>query len=264
MITGIMSISMWMRQAAAIGLLLGASVLAAPQARAAGATVTPSAAELDVDRVFTDSKGNAVTGKIQGIETGGIVAIQRQGGGAVKAKIADLSLDDIKFVEDWYTAKVLSRGRGFSIRAERKEGAAQETEIMATKIKIEEVFYEVTIKSDSLVPLTGLKVVHRTYKKSAGADRGSTKERVYEEGSEEIPKIEPGKEVKVKTAKQKLESSKLDPDYRYVGGRKSVSAERIGGVWLRIYKGETLIADFADPKGLMEFETWDAPPDAKP
>jgi hypothetical protein len=215
--------------------------------------------DFEAVRVFTDAQGQAVSGRVQDVTAGGVITIARQGGGTINAKLTALSLDDQKYVESWYSTKILSRGRNLTFKSERVQGPAEEKSL-ATLVKVTEVpvHYEITIKSTATLPLTDLTVISRTYKRADQSERGSSLDRVYEEAKEQVAKIDPGKEVVVKTAKQTLTSSKLDGDFEYISGAKRKTEDRVGGVWLRVYKGDILVGEFADPKSLKELESWDA------
>jgi hypothetical protein len=234
-------------------------------------------------RTFTDSRGQAVTATVEGIEAGGIVALKKEGGGPVRAKVLDLSQDDQQYIRGWYTEKVLAKGQAVRVKAVRGKGDKKVNKVypgqpigqgqgpggfggpggMPTppkgagiEITTQEAFYEVTLTNTGPLSLEKPKVEYYLFKK------------VEDSGQSAFGYVEePAMIGSQKSAEFRTEVLNLTVDGTVPGGggggggRKEKNEERLpkeslSGLWVRVYEGETLVGEFADPVAVKQNNTW--------
>jgi hypothetical protein len=218
-------------------------------------------------REFRVATGDSVRATIAGVEAGGIVALMKEGGMQVKVKHTDLVPEDQKVVSNWYTQKVLVQGRSLQVSCTRVTGRANKSKatqigapenilafdqgLGAVNAKFDNAFYEVNIRNVGALPLEGANLVYILYKKNL-SDR-----QVSASFLEKLDKIEAGANIQVDTRSARLarvEDSKapMIPDHAVFPETR----ERLVGVWMRVYLGKAVIAEFADPAVLAQKESW--------
>lgn len=272
------------------------------QYRQSQATSPATSVDLDSPRTFTDARGQAVTGTLREVAAGGIVVIDTAAKSQVRARLQDLSLEDQNYVETWYLQKVVSKGRSFQITAQRQTPKRMEAPATsqtrgfgssAPETSLQSAGYDVTVRNTAALPLKGLTIQYRLYKKgdSQGAvppapPQGGTPppggfppppqppqggpgtppagppQPDYTQGEVPKPVWNAGEAVEFATEPITLKSTEADsiettdPDGRTTKTRIPATKERLTGIWVRVQQGNTVLSEFADPKSLVERESW--------
>lgn len=125
--------------------------------------------------------------------------------------------------------------------------------------------YEVKIENRSFQPYRGIEaryilfVKRRTLTMPDGAARP---ERVF--GRESISEIPARGKHLFETSGVELREVEIDPDAARASRGQRSAADELAGIWVRVYRGNELVAEFTRPTNLATKETWqDAPPERR-
>jgi len=120
--------------------------------------------------------------------------------------------------------------------------------------------YELTIESRQDEPATNLKLEYRILI-DRGLEVGRPRNRKYEKveavsDSVKLENLVRNKEVELMTKVVEIKKSSLDPNYYFQGNVTENSEDDLIGIWVRIYDGDTLLAEEAKPSSLPRQYRW--------
>ncbi|CAN5589183.1 hypothetical protein BH09VER1_BH09VER1_40810 [soil metagenome] len=201
-----------------------------------------------VARTFTDDKGTTTDAELSGVM--GADVILRRNGVGIRWPLARLSAADQKYVKEWQanppaTPKLFVRlweKTGFSPAGTFSEAPSTQPELPnipgVMEVKKRETFhyYDVDVSNPSTTQANQLSLAYQLYVLTAD---GSL---VVEAGTEALPAIGPQGLGKAETkalssTRTKTTSLSLQVSRNSVstGQKRSVSKERFGGGWVRVY-----------------------------
>lgn len=246
---------------------------------AASTKPTGSAVDFTQPRTFTDNRGQAVTGTVTSLESGGVAVIKMEAGGTIRARVLDLSQDDQKYIREWYTHQILGKGNTVRIEAERQKGEKTESSFTpgnapgggggalpnglpvpgSMEWTSQNAFYHVKLTNRGALSLEKPRVEYYIYKKGEG-------EPIATGFMEEPPVIGSGKTYEFDTKPVALLlSAEMKGGGGPMGGdgpkenkdkNKREMKESLSGIWMRVYEGDTMIGEYADPNAIKQNNTW--------
>lgn len=207
---------------------------------------------------FTDAQGRAITAKPVRM-VGTQVEIERDDGSKFTVNPSIFIAKDQKFLAQWARDQLISKGDAIKISAKsavtRKQKDGSSTGL---KIKRFKGYYNIQIKNDSDLDLNDLEVEYRYYifKNQVGADKRSDGNNMRVTGDSTITLLAKRSEIKIETKKTEMKETDLESGYRWANGGKSKSKDQLDGIWIKLYQGDKVIAEFANPSTLPRKEKW--------
>lgn len=208
-------------------------------------------------REFTDTSGR----KMQAMPInviGDDVRIKRNDGMEFTVSIDMFCEADQAYLKDWALSYLIEQGRLLEIKTKRDGTRKEKIDAGSTIVWNWLGFYEIEIENDSDVMLDKLRVEYRYYifDDQRGAKKRSDGKMVTVQGEETLNLLAPRKTQTITTKKTKMQASELAPHWDYIGGGDEESEDQLKGIWLRVYLGDKLLAEHADPSSLPDKERW--------
>jgi len=150
--------------------------------------------------------------------------------------------------------------RYFEFTISRKRGDERETVTDSIITKIQPYFYTVEIENRNDLPANGLRLEYWILV-DRGLDVGQPRDRRYEKvegvkGKQEI-KLLPSRQPMVFTTDTvEEESADVRRDYYFEGDLVEHSEDKLLGIWVRLYHGETLLAETSSSSSLPRNYRW--------
>lgn len=120
--------------------------------------------------------------------------------------------------------------------------------------------FELTIETRREEPATNLKAEYRILVErglDVGHPRRDDGEKVEAvAGSVDLTKLVPREEMEFETKTVEIHKSSLDINYYFEGNVVENSKDDLIGIWVRIYDGDTLLAEAAKPSSLPRKYRW--------
>lgn len=207
---------------------------------------------------FTDPQGRNVVAKPVRI-VGNQVEIEREDGYRFTVDPAIFIEKDQEYLMAWVLAHKLEQKDILEVSAKRAE-TRKERDDSSVGLDIARFlgYYKVELNNRTELTLDALKVEYRTFvflNEIAGDRRDDGKE-VILKGKYDIPKLAPYSKIEFDTEKVKLKHTDLQPGYYWADGGKGKSRDELKGLWLRIFRGDKQIAEYASPSTLPEKYKW--------
>jgi hypothetical protein len=205
-------------------------------------------------RTFTAKSGETVEGIIQTVATG-IAQIRMANGRVIPAKVEMLVQEDQKYIEDWFVRNKLVDGNYFDIEVERNKEQLDRTDHIYKEVKRSNASYDVKMRSKSTLDLTDLEVRYIIFMKEDDRYVRHNNNRLAERGKHKI-EFWPAQELmEFQTKALKLETEQLAQGWYSYG--KARARDQLAGIWLRIYRGDLMLAEFSSPTFLQQRYTWE-------
>jgi hypothetical protein len=207
-------------------------------------------------REFQDQQGNSVEGQIQNVSKNEVM-LKLRDGRTVPAKLDLLRPEDVAHVQQWLVVNKLGRGDFFKVKASRLKSTLKRDTSSNIDVEISEAGYEITVRNNAYMTLHNLRVEYLIFKKDDAFGKDSADiNRVPSKGQNVIEVLPLYEETSFITDSIKLEKRQLDAGWDFTDGSKHKMEDRLGGIWLRIYSGDLMIAEYSDPTFLMKREKW--------
>ncbi|TXI83318.1 MAG: hypothetical protein E6Q40_11195 [Cupriavidus sp.] len=119
-----------------------------------------------------------------------------------------------------------------------------------------EIRYRIDVKSRAFKPVENVEVKYNIYyedKQEGSRDAGTLQAKT---GSQKFDKIEPGKPVAVSTDPFELTTQKLDGNWYWANGASNKTADRVVGIWARVYVNGELKQEYCNPTTLSKKADW--------
>jgi hypothetical protein len=205
-------------------------------------------------RTFTAKSGETVEGIIQTVATG-IAQIRMANGRVIPAKIDMLSEEDQKYIEDWFVRNKIAEGNYFDIEVKRNKEQVGSTEYISMEVKRSHASYDVKMRSKSTVDLTDLEVRYIIFMKEDDRYVRNNNNRQAKRGKHKI-EFWPAQELmEFQTKALELETEQLAQGWYSYG--KARARDQLAGIWLRIYRGDLMLAEFSSPTMLEQKYNWE-------
>lgn len=206
-------------------------------------------------RTFTDAQGRTITAEL--LEAGeDSIRIRRDDGSLFNIPINTLSQSDQDYITDWIDAQITAAAERMRINVSKFKDTLSKSDGIAYKTRTEAAGYLISLFNESMVILDGLNIEYRIF---------MIRERTYttsdprksRSGSIPVARIDRKSKVDVKTSTLTLQRERLKSDWSYYGSNKRGTADQLDGIWVRVYRGKTLVAEYATSEDLKR-ENWDA------
>lgn len=119
-----------------------------------------------------------------------------------------------------------------------------------------EIVYDVTVQSKTFKPQANLEVKYMIFFEDAKAGSAEDASVKAERGSEKIATLEGNRAYSFQTKPIKLQTQELDAGWYYSSGGSNRSKDKVSGIWFRVYREGTMIAEYANPSTVSKRETW--------
>ena len=179
------------------------------------------------------------------------IKIKLKDGRTFDIKVFQFSPDDREYIKKWVDEYALNN-LNLVITARGGRGKTKTTS-GNIRIKKTPAFYKVTIANKSYVDVEGLTVKYIAYKSTdvVASTSSSDKKRHQNSGLHTISKIGKRTEVQFETKAVILTATKLDNKFSgFTNGGDKRSSESLRGIWIRVYKGDKLVSEYASPSSL--------------
>ena len=145
----------------------------------------------------------------------------------------------------------------FEIAAEKKKVEGERSTTVSTSKSEEQWAYHVTVTNTSFKEVTGIEVKYLIFGKQEIA--GAVKEKPKEErdsGSTTIDSLKNGMKFQFDTKTMEFTKSQLAGGWTYTNGAKPRSKGSLTGVWVRLYQGTNMLAEYSNPPALKTTQKW--------
>lgn len=207
---------------------------------------------------FTDAQGRTITAKPIRM-VGAQVEIERDDGSTFVVDPMIFTAQDRQFLAKWAKNQLINSGDVLEITAKSSTTRKVKDESSrGLEIKRFKGFYKVKVVNESDMDLTGLEAKYRYYvfKNDVAADKRSSGKTIKVSGESKISTLPKRSETGFETKQTDMMETDLESGYRWAGGGKAKSEDELEGIWVRIYQGDTLISEFANPTTLPKKEKW--------
>ena len=210
-------------------------------------------------RTFTSADGRKMEARLLMVSQGD-VRIERKGDlQHFKLQIERFSKEDQRFIKTWDEMKRLSREDALEVKIRRSRSDRDSKASISTKTKTWKAGYTIRVANETVGSFLDLEVRYRIFKFDqavAAQDRGDgTMKRMS--GSFKIDRLEPDEWMEHDTEQFDMSASQLKENWYYIGGGRKRSKDELDGCWVRIYKGNDLVHEYALPAGVMREQSWD-------
>lgn len=206
-------------------------------------------------REFTDVEGRTIRASITRA-TREEVWIRREDGAEFRLGIERFSERDRKFIKEWRLLDAMQRPRSIEVSARQYSEDRVIRNRPSMRIRNESAGYEVTVRNNMPDAVEDLRVEYRLFFRKGTTDDpiGVSREMRRARGDDWVEKILPRDEVSFKTQTVTLETRERPSTY--TGRLPRRVTDDLAGIWLRFYKDDRQVFEFAHPASLAEREEW--------
>lgn len=210
-------------------------------------------------RTFTDAQGREMDAKITRV-SGEDVYIERRDGLSTRVAISIFSQEDQDYIRKWEELNFLKSGV-IKVRFSEEESDSNTSSGGGIKETRYEAGYEIIIENTST---RDLKDIHIEYLMLKFGDRVAAKKRSEgkferQKGKLKLPSLAQREEARLATETFRMLETELEPGWVWAGGeggKARESKDKLEGIWVKIYSGDTLILEDARPETMMRKEPW--------
>lgn len=207
-------------------------------------------------RTFTDDQGRQIQAAL--IRASDSEAwIRREDGQTFRVALTKFSEEDQKYVAEWRRTEAITAPTAIEFAARRFNDGRRTTSSESTITSIEVYGYEITLTNRSPYQLSDLEIEYRYFiwEGDVGAT-GQNRRIRHQDGRTRIDSLPPRAQAEFKTDTTTLRSTRLKPNWSYSNSNQRRTKDDLRGVWVRVRDKGNLIAEFSNPAGLMETESW--------
>ncbi len=205
---------------------------------------------------FTNSNGVTIKAKPLRMQ-GDRVEIEREDGQTFVVDPAIFTSEDREFLAQWRKERAIDKG-AIEVAAKSATTRKVKEDNGAVEYKIFKGYYKVSVSNTSEMTFKDLKAEYRffVFENEIAADKRSDGKLKRYKGDTKITSLAPYGNFEFETDKAEMKESKLASGWYYVGGGKDKSEDELEGIWVRIYKDEDIVGEYAYPSTLPEKEKW--------
>lgn len=207
-------------------------------------------------RTFTSAKGDKLDAEISSV-TGDSVRLQLPDRRIVTVAFRDFCAEDQAYIIQWVIADAQKRDGVFRVKLQEfRKNNDTDKGIITTRTW--DAGYRITLTNLATRELDNLTLQYCLYKFDAefgGRDTGKGSVS-RETGQITLPSIKPRGDYAAETKTLRMSSSKLHTDWVWAEGGKRRSTDDLKGVWLRVYRGGTLIFEHNSCPGASKDGPW--------
>ena len=221
--------------------------------------ILPHTADCSGYRTFTDLQGREMQAKVISFSDN-IVEVQRKDGLRTQVPIDVLSAEDQHYIRQLVSEKVLRPGI-LTVRFSDKELNESESKNGGIKYRRYEAHYEIILKNNHHEDLADLRVEYLMFKfiDEIAAKKRSAGEVERKKGTIKLPVLPARTEKRLATDTFEMLETALQSGYVWSGGEAGKardSADRLDGIWIRVYKGDRLLLEESRPQSIVRKEIW--------
>ncbi|MDG2124119.1 MAG: hypothetical protein P8J87_10500 [Verrucomicrobiales bacterium] len=206
-------------------------------------------------RSFKAAKGdNVILAELVSSLGAGKVKIRKDDGAEIAVNISVFSAADQAYIKNWIATSPDAVSYQFVIDLKEVKLDSKKTEDYSDKITIDKVAYEVSIGNRARARVEGMKLQYKVFKENRVSAYGSflsSPKLMYKEGEVKLPPMDYNKTAKFVTETHVIRRVRT----RYSFNNKSNERDRMEGVWLRFYKGETMVHEWRSSN--VPVDDWD-------
>jgi hypothetical protein len=158
-------------------------------------------------------------------------------------------------------AVTLAPGRGapndFDVKIESKRLGKDRQSNGTEKVSTEQWVYNVTIENRAAKDFADLEVKYIVFTSDAKPGSNEPPKLLRKTGSKPVALIKSRAKTNFTTEPIELVKTQLAGGVTYGSGARPRSNDALEGMWLRIYKGEELVAEIVRPTNLATKESWE-------
>lgn len=215
-------------------------------------------------QTLTDKQGRSLKAEVISV-SGDQVKIKRDDGQTFNLSLANLSDDDQKRMKEWAAKNLpadaisieLSRGKFDTIKKDIDVTLTTGETVKNGRTLTEEKWgYSVTVSNRTAQPLEQLRaeyILFATVDDIQVKEKQGLKKKRFRSQIETIPEL--GKTT-FRTETISAIKSKYNGNIVAAKSGDSSSRETLHGVWLRVYRGDTLVCETSFPESLRTTEKW--------
>ncbi|MGC6456031.1 MAG: hypothetical protein ACON39_01995 [Coraliomargaritaceae bacterium] len=192
--------------------------------------------------------------------SGDEVYIERQDGLATKLSTSILCKEDQAYIKSWAQKKVLKNG-AIEVRfsdEESEKSTVGNGGINTTKY---DAHYEVILKNttDEVIEDIRVEYLMLKFEDKVAAKKRSEGELERKKGKLHLANLPGRSEKRLQTDPFSMMETELEAGYVWSGGeagKARKSKDKLEGIWVKIYAGDTLVLQQARPQSLIRKEVW--------
>ena len=158
-------------------------------------------------------------------------------------------------------AATLATGRGapndFDVKIESKRLGKDKQRTGIEKVSTEQWVYNVTIENRAPKDFADLEVKYIVFTSDAKPGSNEAPKLIRKSGSKPVALIKSRAKTNFTTEPIELVKTQLAGGVTYGSGARPRSNDALEGMWLRIYKGDELVAEIVRPTSLATKESWE-------
>lgn len=196
------------------------------------------------------------------------VLMQFEDGRELKITPSVFDAEGQAFLRQWCIMELARQDRLLDISVRRREVKSDEFEKDvplvgggvakgALRVKEFDGFYEITVENIADFDLADLRLDYRifSYLEAPGANSKDDVSYLRKSGTEKVS-VASWQEATISTESVKLRETKLGKGIVWTDGGDQKSDSKMVGIWLRVYSGGRVVAEFALPSTLPQREDW--------
>jgi hypothetical protein len=159
-----------------------------------------------------------------------------------------------------------SNGIHLDVSAERKlhNDASKKSSTNDTNKGGEECAYDIVVTNTSLKDVPALDVQYQIFiQRQRLGEKKDVEHSDKVTGSATLPALKSLQKGSVATKSFPLSKANLQGGWTYYNGGRQSAKDTVKGIWVKIYDGQTLLAEFANPSTVKDKETWESGSDTK-
>jgi hypothetical protein len=198
-------------------------------------------------RIFTDNQGRKLEGEISAVAVGQVQIKRIPDGKLFALPIAQLSAEDQKVIAE-YAAN--NAKFNFEVKYAKTKLGEKKSKSGDVAYEEEKWAYKVALRNLSSLDADDVRIDYWLFRR-IDEGKGKSSPRVDTSGSVKSAQIKKAATYDFVTESVTLTKSTLDAGYYYTDGKKSKSADSVGGLAIRIFKGTKEVYAFASDKDLL-------------
>lgn len=205
---------------------------------------------------FKDTQGREMEAKITRV-SGEDVYIERRDGLNTHVKTSIFSEEDQAYIKKWEKDALLKNGI-FEVRFSTKNTEKQEFDGGSLITEEYKVHYNIMVKNTSAEAFKDVRVEYLILKfeDALAAQKRSEGKWKRLKGEASISSIKARTEESTQTKEITMRETKLAANFVWVGGGKRSSKDKLKGIWVKVYVGDTLAYEKSKPDNMMRKEIW--------
>lgn len=209
---------------------------------------------------LTDTQGRSLEATLL-LRIGDKIKIQLANGQQFTIPIRSLDEGSQAKIEKWQADQIKKVKEPFRISISTFRENKVKMDSIAENFQTYDSGYKVEVSNRTPMKLDELRFEYIILMEEAKIAARSNKDvRLHSiKGEEKIESLSQGRSVEFVTKTLPLKESKLKSNWTYGVGRDN-AVDELKGIWIKVYKGSTLVYEYSRPSNLANSFKWDNPP----